>query len=291
MSNTSRPETTPAMLADGLRATRHYADLMFAFGFARLREEVAATQLRDEGVRQLDSITTNCEFHRLARTAFECRIDEALRGEPHAGTLDDRCPEVIAALLIVDSATSPNSERGLTAYQLGRLLDAAILEPDRTFNSYHRMSPSERLGEAWLTRQCDETKWLQFVETAESPQAIWDTLQTPHEANDPRMTGIHSSEGRHHYCQQLTRLIFAARQLPFPVVRRFLSVVLSDLPAVANGFTTAPYFSRLHFGVVDALVLALVATGPPPPEVERPGRLELLRSIRPKVLAWIDAVP
>src|SRR5262245_16794953 len=98
MSKSADPRFTTPQLIDGRRATGAYADLMVAFGFARLGDAATAEQLRSDAARELDAIETNREFHRLARLAFECRIAEALRGEPHTGTLDDRCPEVIAAL-------------------------------------------------------------------------------------------------------------------------------------------------------------------------------------------------
>ncbi len=267
---------------------------MFAFGFARLGDETTATQLRDEATRQLDSITTNREFHRLARTAFECRIAEALRGEPHTGTLDDRCPEVIAALLFDDFTTPVNSPTGVLAYVLGRLVEpSSILEPTRRFEPYRRAIRfmGGQPPPAWAPRETPSTDWSRLIETSDSPRALWAALPVVQHAHGSRNATRANRERLYEYCQWLPKLLAVARSQTFNVSRRFLSVVLSDLPPVGNTFSSAPFISRLHFAVIDPLVLAVVGSGPPPPEAERSERLELLRSVRTPVLTWVEAMP
>jgi hypothetical protein len=284
-------QPTPPQLLDGRRATLAYADLMFAFGFARLGDATTVEHLRDDATRQLAAIETHREFHRLARLAFDCRIAEALRGDPHTGTLDDRCPEVIAALLLDDFTTPPNTPPGELAYILSQLIHrSAILEPERAVDPYYRAKVVREFA-AWSPREFPSTAWDLRPEVVESPQRIWEHIRRATNNGDRgsmRLGTGHSVSG---YVQGLPTVLAATARLPFGAVRRVVGVMAGGLPAVENTFTTAPRFSRNHLAVVDALVLAVVGTGPLPPEAERLERLELLRSVRPPVKRWVEAMP
>lgn len=288
----SQPSLLPQLI-DGRQATCAYADLLFAFGFARLGDAVTATHLRAAAARQFDAIATHREFHRLARMAFESRIAEALRGDPHAGTLDDRCPEVIAALLTDDMTTPANSPTGLLAYALGRLIDhSTVLEPLRRFEPYRRaLLTWGQPGPYWSPRVPPSDEWEPLIESADSPQQLWEGIRHVTKDSDAGSLKLGDSGSVYRYFGTLPGVLTASSRSPFPTVRRVVNVVTGELPVTINSFNTAPFFSRIHFAVVDALVLAIAGSGPLLPEADRPERLELLHSIRPLVMRWVEAIP
>ena len=280
-------------MLDGRRATKAYAEWMFAFGFARLGDGSAAKQCSVDAARHWDQLELNREFHRLARQAFEYRVGEAKRGEPHTGTLDDRCPEVMAAVF-PPADTPGNSEPGNAAYQLGRLLWlSSILEPDRILDPYRRFVNEHRQESVsvWGLRPVRSDEWNHQLGTDDSPQAIWQALR-PTEAEAVKQAGARwRDEVSRTSVVRLPALLVTLRSFPLATVERVLTAIVAELPPTTNSFCTAPVFSRLHLVFVDPLVLAVAGTGPLIVGEEVPARLELLHHLRRPVLSWIDAMP
>ncbi len=278
----------------GRRATRAYADLLFTFGFARLKESAEAEVIRSAAADELADLDSDQEFHRLARQSFEYRIAEALRGEPHAGTLDDRCPEVIAAIQVDKRGQPANSTALEQAYHLSRLLQfSRVLEPTRFYDPYARfvrectMPPQA----PWQPRENTEPLPDQLAGAGCSTEAVWRHLGWPVGSGRAELLTFLKQQARAGAIARSPELIAGLVSKPFHIVSRMVLVTAAGLPVFQSSFTTVSVFSRAHLAIVDSLVLAVVGTGSLPPEAEHPERRELLRSLRPSVLAWIDATP
>ncbi len=102
--------------------TPAYVDLLFAFGLAKLGENEAA---RDLCKRAKSVLQDKDEVHKFLLKAFEYRIQQALDGKPHSGSLPDEC-----------AAEMGKIER-LNRYVVDRLRNQSrILEPDEQINPY-----------------------------------------------------------------------------------------------------------------------------------------------------------
>jgi hypothetical protein len=116
--------------------TRAYADLLFAFGLARLGESDDAKRLlhRARGVLNGEN-----RVHRFLLLAFEARILTALDGKPHTGPLPQALLEELECMAMLDR------------YVIERVrYNSRILEPDRQIDPYRH----------WAARLSDLDKKL-----------------------------------------------------------------------------------------------------------------------------------
>lgn len=112
---------------DALRFNRAYADLLFAFGFARLKD---GDQARKLVAQAADVLKGQDEAHRALLKAYTYRVEEALAGRPHAGPL----PEVVFEPLR-DPAGKGSSRMG--QYIVDRQRDwSRVLEPQERVDPY-----------------------------------------------------------------------------------------------------------------------------------------------------------
>jgi hypothetical protein len=111
----------------GLAQTEAYADLMFAFGLARVGQAEACREL----VRRAEaSLPTGDEAHSFLLQAFAYRIGRVLDGKPHAGPLP---PEQIEYLAAMDT----ESGEKFSKYAVDSLRQRSrILEPEQQVYAY-----------------------------------------------------------------------------------------------------------------------------------------------------------
>jgi len=114
--------------------TKAYSDLLFAFALARLGESDAAKQLL-KGARE--SLRESHAVHAFLLKAFEVRIQEALEGKPHTGSLPPALMGELEQMIMLDR------------YVVERMRhNSRILEPEQQVNPYRhweaRMSDLDR---------------------------------------------------------------------------------------------------------------------------------------------------
>jgi hypothetical protein len=125
-------------LLDRKPPTTAYADLLFAFGLARLGEPDEAKQLlqRARGI-----LSGENAVHRFLLAAFESRIRTVLEGKPHTGPLPPALLEELERMVMLDR------------YVVERVRhNSRILEPERQVNPYRHWTA--RLSE--LDRELTE---------------------------------------------------------------------------------------------------------------------------------------
>ncbi|MGH7173009.1 MAG: hypothetical protein ACRELG_22225, partial [Gemmataceae bacterium] len=123
-------------LLDRKTPTKAYADLLFAFGLARLGESDDAKRLlqRARGKLSVENLV-----HRFLLAAFESRIRNVLDGKPHTGPLPQALLEELEHMIMLDR------------YVIERVRhNSRILEPDRQVNPYRH----------WAARLSDLDKVL-----------------------------------------------------------------------------------------------------------------------------------
>jgi hypothetical protein len=102
--------------------TKAYADLLFAFGLARLGEIDDAKRLLERAQGLLDGEN---RVHRFLLTAFSARIQTVLEGKPHTGPLPQALLEELESMTMLDR------------YVIERVRhNSRILEPDRQIDPY-----------------------------------------------------------------------------------------------------------------------------------------------------------
>ena len=116
--------------------TKAYADLLFAFGFARMGEGDDAKRLLQ---RAHDVLNGENLVHRFLLAAFESRIHNVLDGKPHAGPLPQALLEELERMVMLDR------------YVVERVRhNSRILEPDLQVDPYRH----------WEARRSDLDKAL-----------------------------------------------------------------------------------------------------------------------------------
>ncbi len=116
--------------------TRAYADLLFAFGLARLGESDDAKRLLQLARGMLNGEN---RVHRFLLAAFEGRIQNVLDGKPHTGPLPQSLLEELESMAQLDR------------YVIERVRhNSRILEPDRQIDPYRH----------WVARRSDLDKAL-----------------------------------------------------------------------------------------------------------------------------------
>ena len=112
----------PFGLQAEVRCTCAYADLMLAWGLARLAEKNESARLRDEAWRNLDDADP---IHSFLKTAFDFRIGQAREGKRAGGSLP---PELLACL-----ERMPADDR----YHVDRFRQhSKILDPTERINAF-----------------------------------------------------------------------------------------------------------------------------------------------------------
>jgi hypothetical protein len=111
--------------------TLAYADLILAFGFARLGEKDTAVALRQ---RANDVLASRDDVHSILQAAYSYRIDQALNGLAPAGALPwENCLEHVQGMEVRQR------------YKVDRLRQySAILEPDEQIDPYREFH--KRIG-------------------------------------------------------------------------------------------------------------------------------------------------
>jgi hypothetical protein len=116
--------------------TRDYADLMFAFGLARLGQAKECQTLLGPAQEALGTLD---EVHDWLQRAFTYRIGQALEGKVHSGRLPD---ELLAELEQMDQKkTDPHEQKRAKEmrYKIDRLRQKSlILEPQEKLEPYRR---------------------------------------------------------------------------------------------------------------------------------------------------------
>jgi hypothetical protein len=120
-------------MIDVAQTSGHFADLMFAFGFARLGAAMQARDLSDNAaaavVRKKGADKTWL-VHDFLVSAYRYRVDEAIHGRPHTGPLPEELREEL-------DANIPNLAANNDRYVVNRLREQSqILEPQERFNPY-----------------------------------------------------------------------------------------------------------------------------------------------------------
>ena len=110
--------------------TGEFADLMFAYGLARLGDQAGAARLLQSAMATLhgrDRVST------WLAQAYEFRIRQAMEGKPNAGQL----PEELLESLKPPEGVAQDNERKLIRYKIDRLREhSRILEPHEKINPY-----------------------------------------------------------------------------------------------------------------------------------------------------------
>jgi hypothetical protein len=102
--------------------TKAYADLLFAFGLARLGESDGARRLLQ---RARGALNGENQVHRFLLTAFEGRIHNVLNGKPHTGPLPSPLLKELEGMAQLDR------------YVIERMRhNSRILEPERQVDPY-----------------------------------------------------------------------------------------------------------------------------------------------------------
>ncbi len=135
-------DTPPVAPAE---ATKAYADLIFAFGFARLGESSGAREL--QAVAR-DALAVNDEAHSFLLQAYTYRIQQLLEGKPHGGPLPQEHLEYLADLMKKPAGGSYNRE----VYFIDRLrCHSRILEPQEKVDPYRLVWASDELNRELLS--------------------------------------------------------------------------------------------------------------------------------------------
>jgi hypothetical protein len=109
--------------------TKAYADLMFAFGLARLKESDASRALLQRAEAVLASRDT---VHKFLLRAYTYRIQQVLHDKPHGGPLPQELLDDLKAI----TGSASNDER-MRAYLIDKLRSKSrILEPDQRIDPY-----------------------------------------------------------------------------------------------------------------------------------------------------------
>jgi cellulose synthase operon protein C len=153
-SNVAGPSRPPAYPSADPRKTGAYADLLLAFGLARLGDARASRRLKERACEVLGDIDN---VHSFLLAAFDHRIQQALDGKAVSGAL----PRDFFDLLPAPDGQDPGTDARLRLDRLkaDRLRQKSrVLEPHEALNAYdrflsHRKDP---LGQA-LARLSDIT--------------------------------------------------------------------------------------------------------------------------------------
>jgi len=127
------PESSATIMATtvppDLPATLAYAELIFAFGLARLGEVGEARRLQQRARLFLQS--KQDEAHQFLAEAYGFRIEQALAGKPHAGSLPEELLAALKAMTGKDIAP--------LSYKVNRLRSLSrILEPSQKVEALHK---------------------------------------------------------------------------------------------------------------------------------------------------------
>jgi cellulose synthase operon protein C len=121
--------------------TPAYADLLFAFGLARLGEQDAAHELLTRSM----NLVSECEVHQFLVYALEYRIKQAMEGRAHAGPLPTEQIEYL------DHMRQPpeDARSKMSRYAIDRFRqNSRILEPTEQINPYCEWRPRSDLEKA-----------------------------------------------------------------------------------------------------------------------------------------------
>jgi hypothetical protein len=214
------------------RFNRAYADLILAWGLARLGERIACQELIVSARRELPA---GDPVHEFLADAYAFRAQQALEGKPHLGPLD---AVLLGRLADLDSSerSDPAPREVGSIYKIGRLRQASrILEPE------------ERIGafEEGHFRRTPEIRGI--TDRNELAQRLTEQLDVPYE--------------------QLPMAIATALDLAPRIGESFAMTVLDRLLSVVDrwGFTGSPsqvqaevvalergWFVAAHFDRTDA---------------------------------------
>jgi len=123
-------------LLDQKKPTKAYADLLFAFGLARLGESDEARQLLQ---RARSALKGDDQVHRFLLNAFQERIYNVLAGKPHTGPLPPVLLKELEGMAVLDR------------YIIERVRhNSRVVEPDRPIDPYRH----------WVARRSDLDKEL-----------------------------------------------------------------------------------------------------------------------------------
>jgi hypothetical protein len=144
-SNVAKPSQPPSYLTDP-KKTAAYADLMMAFGLARLGDAQESQRLQERACEVLGDIDN---VHSFLLAAFDYRIHQALDGKGVGGPLPRDFFDLLPA---AEGRGDPESdERRLNQLKADRLRQKSrILEPQEALNAYDRFLAHHKdpLGQA-----------------------------------------------------------------------------------------------------------------------------------------------
>jgi hypothetical protein len=318
--------------------TSAYFDLMFAFGYARLGNESGARELLAGASERLNSsvpdrssvieqgkkkwvevVPRNDPAHQLLAKGFTYRIEQALAGMPHQGTL----PADILSTLD-EWEHSRRIEQNHHHYIVERVRsESRILELTRVdpYRLFRKVAPGAeqraaaelpkieswvgmfRAGEAVVLRPADLPSFRLirrepfedgFTETHFDFQQALDQLSV-----NPVWA---EAEKRPKDGWTYGELVSAARAFLIACgrceIRSALAAVgqiFARLQQLPNTFTTTTHYSRYHLNIAEAAVLAVATddfTATPSElrhrlgEAETEARRQALPQVRAKVIEW-----
>jgi hypothetical protein len=216
-----------------LLATEAYADLIFAFGVARLGESDSSRALlqRAQGVLQGKD-----NAHALLLQAFSFRIQQALEGKPHTGPLP------------ADFLQAVERRDNMEKYLVNRLRqDSRILEPVQKIDAYSQ----------WLQRTSDLDRALAELEKAHDPAVIPPAVEKllhdlPHTSrgNEDRARILRSAlnlaprVGEEFAVQMLALTTPAFDRLPAP---KDQTLLVEQAALLEKGMFVAAHFDRTEY--------------------------------------------
>lgn len=231
-----RPSLEPAQ-----EYTRAYANLILAFGLARLGETEQARHLLRTARATLSDIS---DVHTLLRDAFTHRIEQALAGKPWSGLLPEELLEYLGGLDRINK------------YKVDRLREQSrILEPHEKINPYRD----------WQGRYTDDLG----KELAGLPDLL---TATDLEARIHKLFhdfGSKGEQGEYHHARILTVAVELAPRLGQAFATPLLPLVLpavEHLPTLQEKalllekalFTAAHFDQRLHVQALTSRFLKLL---------------------------------
>jgi hypothetical protein len=121
--------------------TQAYGDLMFAFGLARMGEVNQARRLQEQATEILAK--TEDETHSFLLQAYVYRIEEAIAGRPHSGSLPTAQLEELEDINAKAEAVAKEKQPGLpnphreSLFKINRLREKSrILDPQDVIDAY-----------------------------------------------------------------------------------------------------------------------------------------------------------
>jgi hypothetical protein len=122
----TRPEVAPL--------TRAYADLILAFGLARLGEESESRKLQQAAGKVLD---TRDPVHGFLWQAFSYRIEQAIQRKPHGGPLP---ADLLERLAHLEARQEGSAERSPPRYVIDRVRQQSLLlDPHEDIDGHRRL--------------------------------------------------------------------------------------------------------------------------------------------------------